>query len=89
MRQPEATKRERSSEATTDHQIPSIPQISGRIITVATWKTTVLKKATTAETRPLLRAVKKPEAKMLKPTKRKEKALIRTARFVISKRTGS
>ena len=60
-----------TSATTTAHHIPFTPNIIGIIITAADWKTSVLKNDIAAETPPLLSAVKKPDAKMLKPHKRK------------------
>lgn len=54
--------------------MPSSCQISGRRSTAKTWNTSVREEEISAEVRPSLRAVKKPEPKMAKPEKRKEKA---------------
>lgn len=54
-------------------QIPSIPRNTGRISTDSIWNTRVLRKATAADTPPLLRAVKKEDTKILIPAKIKEK----------------
>ena len=51
-------------------QTPSIFRKTGRINTLAHWKISVRRKDMTAEARPLLRAVKKDEPKMLIPHRR-------------------
>ena len=71
-----ATAAATSSAATMEIQIPSIPQISGKISTAAAWNTRVRRKEMRAEIRPLFSAVKKPEPNMAKPAKRKEKEKI-------------
>ena len=53
------------------------------------WKTRVRRAEMRAETPPLPSAVKKDEAKMLKLTKRKEKAYTRNPRTVISRSSWS
>ena len=60
-----------ASAAVTASQIPSIPKRSGSRQTAAIWNTSVRKKEIAADTAPLLRAVKKEEAKKLKPHMRK------------------
>ena len=61
-----------NSAATMENQMPSIPQISGKINTAADCNTSVLRKEIKAEMGPLLRAVKKDEPKMAKPVNRNE-----------------
>ena len=53
-----------NSAATMENQMPSIPQISGKINTAADCNTSVLRKEIKAEMGPLLRAVKKDEPKI-------------------------
>ena len=55
------------SAAVTASHTPSIPRITGSSRTTAIWNTKVLKKEIAADTAPSLRAVKKEEAKILKP----------------------
>ena len=65
--------------------MPSIPKIKGRSKIAIIWKTNVRRKEITAEVRPSLRAVKKPEPKIVNPMNRKDKAKIRnpdTVRFI-------
>lgn len=50
-----------NSAATMENHIPLISQMSGKISTAAIWNTSVRKNEINAETRPLLRAVKKEE----------------------------
>jgi hypothetical protein len=66
----------RISDATTDHQTPSISHKSGITLTVPHWNITVLAKDITAELKPSFKAVKKPDANILKPEKTKLKANI-------------
>ena len=49
-----------------------MPNISGRIITAAIWNSSVLENEIAAETKPLLSAVKKDDAKILKPEIKKD-----------------
>ena len=74
IRKYEPNIRDINSAATTDHQTPLIPQISGKIITAMLCKTKVLTKAIIAEVSPSFSAVKKPEANIPKPIKPKERA---------------
>ena len=70
MRKNRVTQKARISAAVIDIQTPSSLNIRGSSNTVETWKTSVLIKEIIAETRPLLSAVKKDEAKMFVPAKR-------------------
>lgn len=63
----------KTSAKVIDHHIPSIPKISGSMITDANWKTKVLKNETIAEMTPLFNAVKKDEINILNPAKIKTK----------------
>ena len=60
------------SAATIASQMPFMPIISGRIITAAIWNSSVLENEIAAETKPLLSAVKKDDAKILKPEIKKD-----------------
>ena len=60
-----------NSATTTEAQIPSSPHTSGNNITAAIWKTSVLKNEMTAETSPLLSAVKNDEPNIASPENRK------------------
>ena len=73
-----------SSATTMDIQIPSTPHTSGKSKIAAIWKTSVRRKEIAADTGPLFRAVKKPEPKIAKPAKRKEKENIRKPLRVIA-----
>ena len=57
-----------------EHQIPSSPKIKGNSNTAPTSKIKVLMKEMTAEIKPLLRAVKNPDPKILNPQSRKDTA---------------
>ena len=56
-----------TSAAVTESHTPSIPRIRGSSRTTAIWNTSVRKNEIAADTAPSLKAVKKEEAKMLKP----------------------
>ena len=71
------------SAAVMAHQIPSTPRSMGRMTTEPAWNTSVRRKEMAAETAPLFRAVKKPEAKMLKPASRNDQQNSRKA-WVVS-----
>ena len=51
-------------------QMPFIPHSNGNTKTAAHWKTSVLKKEMSAETKPLFNAVKKEEVERFAPIKR-------------------
>ena len=70
MRKNSVTQNASISAAVMDIQTPSSFQISGRRSTVEVWNTRVRINEIIAETRPLLSAVKKDEAKMFVPAKR-------------------
>ena len=72
-----------------DHQIPSTSRNIGRISTDEVWNISVLKNEITAETIPLLSAVKKDDAKILNPANTKDTEKIAKAFFVISKSSAS
>ena len=55
----------------TAHHIPSTPKSTGRISTDELWKTRVRRKDIAADTAPLFKAVKNPEAKILNPANTK------------------
>ena len=57
-----ATRQVSASPMVTDSQMPSMPNSIGSTMTAATWKTRVRRNEMSAETRPLLSAVKKAEA---------------------------
>ena len=59
--------------------MPSKRMTSGRMRTQVHWNTSVRRKEMAADTPPLFRAVKKEEAKMLKPASRKVKENSRKA----------
>ena len=56
-----------NSATPTAHQMPSIPNIAGNKRSMAIWNIRVRKNEIAADTTPLLKAVKKEEAKILKP----------------------
>lgn len=62
--------RVRSSATVTAHQIPSIPQRIGRSSTIEIWNTNVRRNEMAAESRPLFKAVKNADPKILKPLSR-------------------
>ena len=62
------------SATTTALQIPSAPKNTGNTSTAIISNTNVLPKEINAEVNPSFKAVKKAEAKMLKPEKRKDNA---------------
>lgn len=66
------------------HQIPSIPNSSGKMRTDSIWKTKVRRKEIVAEITPLFNAVKKADAKMFKPDKINANEKMRNACVVIS-----
>lgn len=78
-----------SSATVIANQIPSISKKMGRINTQEVWNTSVRKKDMAAEIAPLLSAVKKEEAKMLKPARIKEKEKSRNAWLVNADRPAS
>ena len=78
-----------SSEKATDHQMESPPIRDGNSSTARSWKTRVRRKEMMAETSPLLRAVKNPEANILSPARRKVGAKSRRARVVRSQSSAS
>ena len=59
------------SAATTESQMPFMPSRWGNTRMAVTWNTRVRRKEITADTMPLLSAVKNAEPKMLKPQSRK------------------
>ena len=63
-----------TSAIATDHHIESPPITAGRISTARSWNTRVRRNEIVAEIRPLLSAVKNPEAKIFSPAKRKDGA---------------
>ena len=71
-----------NSAITMDIQMPSTSKTKGRSKMAAVWNTKVLKKEMSAETRPLLRAVKNEEPNIAIPAKRNEKANIENASIV-------
>ena len=73
-----------TSAATIDHQIPFNPQIMGKIMTAATWITSVRRKAMAADVSPSLRAVKNEEPKIANPENRNETENMEKACTVIS-----
>ena len=79
----------KASAVKTEIHTPSMPSNSGRIRTEATWNISVRINEMTADIRPLLRAVKKDEPKMLKPHIRNESEYIRKPRVVSASRTAS
>ena len=78
-----------NSATTTEIQIPSIPQINGSSIMDALWKSIVRRNEISAEVRPSLNAVKKPEANIPKPIKPKDSAKIRKPDTVRSNNSAS
>ena len=72
-----------------ESQMPSTPMIAGKNITAAHSNTSVRKNDMSAETRPLLSAVKNAEPKMLTPTKMNASEYSPRAETVISHRAGS
>lgn len=73
-----------TSATTTAYQIPSSPQIKGRVRTAAHWNTMVRKRAISAEVSPSPSAVNREEPKMAKPDTKKEKEKIVKACTVIA-----
>ena len=59
-----------NSLATMAVHTPLTPMKSGRTVTVTTWNKSNLEKEIVAEIRPLLRAVKKADAKIFTPARR-------------------
>lgn len=62
-----------SSATIIEAHIPSVPQISGIIITARIWKTRVLRNEIIAEVSPSFKAVKNDEPNIAIPAKRNEK----------------
>ena len=68
-----------SSAATIESHTPSSSQNIGKIMTAATWKTSVLKNEMSADVRPSLKAVKKDEPNIENPENRNENEKILNA----------
>ncbi len=79
----------RSSATIMEIQIPSTSNTSGRSITAAIWNTSVLKNDISAETSPLLSAVKKDEPNIAIPENRNENDAKRKALTVKDRRFSS
>ena len=62
------------SPTVTESQMPSMPNSIGSTMTAATWNTSVRRNEMSAETSPLLSAVKNAEAYMANPMNRKHRA---------------
>lgn len=69
-----ATTQVSPSPTVTESQMPSMPNSIGSTMTAATWNTSVRRNEMTAETSPLLSAVKNAEAYMANPMNRKHRA---------------
>lgn len=69
-----ATRQVSPSPTVTESQMPSMPNSIGSTMTAATWNTSVRKNEMSAETSPLLSAVKNAEAYMANPMNKKHRA---------------